>query len=980
MEGGEPTLLHFDAKQTGDLRKLHSLLRPMPTMESLLVELEAVALRAPLGRDFLKDFRWARKRMNEAWSGLDAAGAEQGRVRQELSMITLNRLIFLSFVQERGWLDKRPQFLSEVFAQALQRGQNLYREVLCPLFFGVLNTPPEQREAYAQSWGQIPFLNGGLFASSHWEKCFPERGLDNRVLLEVVQRLFERYEFSPNETAELPGNRRCVDPVILGRVFEALMEQDQRSQSGSFYTPRHVVQRMVQEAFGALFLDLCQQCSATSGQELDSAIERLCVEHDASGLSPELACSLDRRLASIRILDPAAGSGAFVLGAFDALVSIRMALSERFGVPHALHELARHVATHNLYGVDLLPEAIRLCELRLWLALSMGEPQQAIKEIEALPNLDLCLRQGDALVEVQDTALSDDELDSLRSEMIVLKSAYACSSGAEKAQLASRISGCERAMFVRRSALLLEKLEAQLEAFDSLAASPSLLSQPRGLRAPELELCAQLRAQHKLLSETLEQARRCERLPEFNFALHFPEVSCAGGFDLLIGNPPWVRPHHLSVTTKRAMRQRFRVCYRSAWRPGAGLGGGLAAGQVDMAAVFAERSWQLLRPGGVSALLLPSKLFTALGAGAFRRECLRMSRPLLIVDWSRQRLFGASTYPAFLLSRRQSEELRGQETVLRVERHGTEAESFHLPRRRISLVSGDTASPWLLLAPDAEGRRHPFSHHQHLLGQRFELRRGVLTGCNELFVPSAVLPEGSLCRLRLANGEEPVVESAMLYPLLRGCDVAPYQAGVQRSLLMTHRRDGEVLPALPRETAAFLSRHLETLQGRADYRQRMPPWTLFRVHAALFGPKVLWRDIAKRVEAVYLPSQPQEKPAIALNSLYYCSVRSDAEGYLLSAYLNSSFVRQRCEALAEPAQGGHFRFFSWVMGLLPWPFEDVPKAYRDEICALSQSLHQGQTPEPQRRSSLRRVDELVLEALDACARRWGTEGILRSPA
>src|SRR5690606_17551014 len=142
--------------------------------------------------------------------------------------------------------------------------------------------------------------------------------------------------------------------------------------------------------------------------------------------------------------------------------------------------------------------------------------------------------------------------------------------------------------------------------------------------------------------------------PFFAFGLHFAEVVRDGGFDVIVGNPPWVRPHRQSRELKSRIRKRYQSCHRSTWATGARLGRSLKAGQVDLSAVFIERALQLVAPGGVVSMLVPAKLFAALGAGGLRRTLSQQSEVLSIVDWSQstEQMFGATTYPAMLMLRR----------------------------------------------------------------------------------------------------------------------------------------------------------------------------------------------------------------------------------------------------------------------------------------------------------------------------------------
>src|SRR6185295_12880045 len=156
----------------------------------------------------------------------EACPCEEQEALDDQALLILSRLLFLSFIQQKGWLNGERRFLFDRLSTA-----NYYANVLRPLFFGCLNTAPHDRDEAAKALGRIPYLNGGLFEPSRHEPL----DLPDELMQRVITDVFERFDFSSDEHDEAGTH---VDPEMLGKVFESLMAEDERAASGSFYTPK----------------------------------------------------------------------------------------------------------------------------------------------------------------------------------------------------------------------------------------------------------------------------------------------------------------------------------------------------------------------------------------------------------------------------------------------------------------------------------------------------------------------------------------------------------------------------------------------------------------------------------------------------------------------------------------------------------------------------------------------------------------------
>lgn len=401
-------------------------------------------------------------------------GSEEERDQQvsRFAKKLLGQIVFLYFLQKKGWLgvaeDKAwgtgsKRFMRERHNQVIEKGGNYYRDFLQYLFYEAL---ADERKGqgdpgyYARFNCRIPFLNGGLFEADYdWRNEAIElpnslfhndektkAGDEGTGILDV----FDRYNFTIKEDEPLE-KEVAVDPEMLGKVFENMLEVGERKRKGAFYTPREIVHYMCQESLihyldnrlniyaaapelaepqGDIFgnVDGQQSHGGTNIKapkaDLQILIRKghLALENDTRVLGagketrdykfqlPEPirlhAKEIDAALNDIKACDPAIGSGAFPVGLLHEIVNARLALAPHSGNAHGIYELKRHAIGESIYGVDIDASAIDIARLRLWLSLIVDEEDYG--KIEALPNLDYKIVRGDSLLGIDDAGNVDD--------------------------------------------------------------------------------------------------------------------------------------------------------------------------------------------------------------------------------------------------------------------------------------------------------------------------------------------------------------------------------------------------------------------------------------------------------------------------------------------------------------------------------------------------------------------------------------------
>jgi len=323
----------------------------------------------------------------------------------------LGRIVFLYFVQKKGWLgasdinysDGLGDFIKQLFNKS---GGNdiFYSNWLTVLFFDTLNKE-RANDDFKMPDGKtmkVPFLNGGLFDKEEFDehlltfksKLFHNPYFEDTILtknnkgnargfLDFLDAFnFTIYEDSPDD------HTIAVDPEMLGHIFENLLEDNK--DKGAFYTPKEIVHYMCQESLTEY---LC-----TTLQIKDEVAEREAVNHLLKHkvvdevLKPELA-ELEKALDNVKICDPAIGSGAFPMGLLQEIFSVKELIAYETGKPWKPAETKLNIIQNSIYGVDIEKGAVDIARLRFWLSLVVDEEKP-----KALPNLDYKIVVGNSLI------------------------------------------------------------------------------------------------------------------------------------------------------------------------------------------------------------------------------------------------------------------------------------------------------------------------------------------------------------------------------------------------------------------------------------------------------------------------------------------------------------------------------------------------------------------------------------------------------
>lgn len=529
----------------------------------------------------------------------------------DFALLLLSRLMFIYFIQRKGWIAGDPDFMANYwqrYCKATGGGDgHFYDRWLHPLFFQAFQDsgtaaailhldymPEDLRQALRNA----PYLNGGLFAKSEPDRKYADKFSIPDAYFESLLHasddlagkvgFLERYNFTICEDSPL-DQEVAVDPEMIGRVYESLVnisepgsdvsgDRDKQRQAGIFYTPRTEIDLMCRLALSDY---LCNHLGEQHRDLIYQLLFSLEAEEkqraDVAVASADLWPKVAELLRSVTVVDPACGSGSFLVGMLGILADLRLRADPFVGSNPTQYELHREIIRNNLYGVDVMEWACHIAELRLWLQLVIHatlRPGELQGPRPLLPNLSFKVLQGDSLVqelggvnlahlktEADISTATKSELRRLRSKKLEFYDADHQYSREEQEQLRLQ----ERKLFRSICRDKRDGLRHRIRDIDHKLAEirPTLIGQEQAVQGKEREELQQRRAELEAQLENLEKVLKAigdkGQVP-FVWDLAFVEIfeGDRKGFDIVIGNPPYVRQQRIADPQGRQERGHYK--------------------------------------------------------------------------------------------------------------------------------------------------------------------------------------------------------------------------------------------------------------------------------------------------------------------------------------------------------------------------------------------------------------------------------------
>ena len=511
-----------------------------------------------------------------------ARQGKSGAVYHDYVKKLMGRIVFLHFLQKKGWLCGDSNFMLDTFNKN-NRQSDYLESVLESLFFGILNTEPAKREQvfsnnswqqrWVGQWASIPYLNGGLFerdAVDDLKIVLPETIFSN------LFAFLASYNFTVDEND--PDDAEIgVDPEMLGKIFESLLEDNKAK--GAFYTPKEIVRYMCKESLIAYL--------ATKLPDVADSVIRTFVEHHE--MQPELEPyrdTLSQVLREVKICYPAIGSGAFPMGLLNELWRCREALEPT----ESRVALKKEIIENNIYGVDIERGAIDIARLRFWLSIVVDSEQA-----EPLPNFDYKFMQGNSLIE----SYQGFDLSRIAGKTV------------------GRPSTSTQLVIGLDSDLSRKNLQKLLREYFSVTDH-----QQKALMRTAIndEVKTLIRESLGGTTATLAQLDQLDPSANQNFFLWhtwFKDIFDKGGFDIVIGNPPYINIANLTDDGIRKFYQRNYKTVRN---------------KSDLYSIFTEHAHSILKRSGICSYIFSNSWLGTDSFSLFRRFLIEETKVLKLVD------------------------------------------------------------------------------------------------------------------------------------------------------------------------------------------------------------------------------------------------------------------------------------------------------------------------------------------------------------
>ena len=741
------------------------------------------ALTKQFYRDLFEWYQWAVSDASNITFPNDTAIEDDDRDDIEKKIIRMiTRIMFVWFIKQKELVPDRifdADFLSTIlkdFDPYSKTEGNYYNAILQNLFFGTLNRAIKDENGntrkfassskrdvktlyrYAELFSiskqevinlfaEVPFLNGGLFEcldktrySDGVEQCYNFDGFsrndarfaDGRFKHRAVvpNNLFfaaeiglisilSRYNFTIEENS--PEEQQvALDPELLGKVFENLLgaynpetRETARNQSGSFYTPREIVNYMVDES---LIAYLGNNDFVRSLFSSDFSFDE--AEAEEYKRTAE-------RLKRVKILDPACGSGAFPMGLLNRIVEIL----ERISPDENVYDLKLLVIENCLYGSDIQSIAAQITKLRFFISLICDCEKDASKPnfgIPTLPNLETKFVSANTLIakkkrDLQGNLFENPEIEQTKRKLAEIRHKhFSAKSASTKYRLRKED----------------EELRGELI---------NLLSDDNGFAQDDAKQLAKWNPYDQNDTSSFFD-------PEWMFGV-------ADGFDIVIGNPPYIQLQNNSGE----LAKLYEDCgYSTFARTG------------DIYCLFYERGWQLLKKGGYLCYITSNKWMRAGYGDKTRGFFANKTNPMLLIDFAGVKIFESATVDTNILLFSKSDNLH--KTLCAVTNKQNKDSVNNLSdfvRQQNSICDFSHSDSWVILSPIEQSIKRKIEKvGTPLKDWDIQINYGIKTGFNEAFIISTKKREEILANCQTEDERKKTAE--LIRPILRGRDIKRY--------------------------------------------------------------------------------------------------------------------------------------------------------------------------------------------------------------
>ena len=824
----------------------------------------------------------------------------------------LGRIVFIQFLQKKGWMGV-PQdstwgsgdtaFLKNLFKYSTEAQQeNFLDEVLEPVFSNALDSDRRDNNDLfdtnvnfaSGSIVKIPYLNGGLFERDSLDELqvrFPKEYFAD------LFDLFDQYNFTIDEND--PNDAVVgVDPEMLGLIFENLLEDNK--DKGAFYTPKKIVQFMCKESLiqylKQSIKDFIEKESKRKNKDIAILNDaKLLLAEDGKVISDfvntnESSKTIDIRtnailinhlLSVVKICDPAIGSGAFPLGLLNEIFNCRRALHNIIDSNSVISNasLKKEILQKNIYGVDIEKGAVDIARLRFWLSIIVDEESP-----NSLPNLDFKIMQGNSLLESFDGVdLSDFEKTNIRAKYLATD-LFATDSG-----LLSELN------------FIINKYFDTSDHYKKRSYLKDIGEHVKKILLSKLKDSDNQEIYNKIINLKIENPFI------FLWHIYFAPVFDDGGFDIVIGNPPYIQLQKatgVKVLDKKGKQidQKLGDIYaeekfESFERTG------------DIYCLFYEKGFSLLKEHGTLCYITSNKWMRAGYGESLRNYFATKTNPLKLLDLSGAKIFDNATVDVNILLSEKAENQGNTQACSLTEKTGVNNLSLYLNQNQ-SECPFTTKDSWVILSKIEQSIKRKIESVGTPLKDWKDIKiyRGVLTGCNEAFIISTDKRNEILNNC--SSEDERTRTDEIIRPILRGRDIKRYGYDWDNKWLIatfpSRHYDIDLYPALKSYLLKFGKEKLEqsgkkyqingvlvksrkkTNNQWFETQDSIAYWDLF------FQPKICWKAVGRRLafalveEGIYLTAPASFISGDSNNEILLAYLCSAVANYYINQYSDST--------------------------------------------------------------------------------------------
>lgn len=692
----------------------------------------------------------------------------------------LGRLVFLYFLQKKHWLgasnknydDGDTNFLFNLFNYNNDSKDNFYNKWLSKLFFNALNTANRTNDGFELPNGNsvwIPFLNGGLFEEHqepkrHREIQFPP------TLFELLFKFFNGYNFTIYENSP-EDHTVAVDPEMLGHIFENLLEDNK--DKGAFYTPKEIVHYMTQESL----IEYLKTHLSHSREVIESLIKN----HITTAFTREDLKKVEKLIDTVKICDPAIGSGAFPMGLLQEIFALKAVIHYELGYSvWSPAKIKQDIIQNSIYGVDIEEGAVDIARLRFWLSLVVDEPTP-----KPLPNLDYKIMQGNSLLESYDgidlsnLATADEQIideqatinfgDGFQTKVTLFdavsmeqfqtlmnkyfspeewekKTKEKVDKIAVKKQISNIIEGKIHAKIFKEKEATENKIKTFERKFNIKKEADLKKLNTKGKEFKDYEILKKRYSEIEIIENELIAFQNTDERPYFLWHLFFADVFTDGGFDIVIGNPPYIQLQKNSGYLANLYKdEKFETFERTG----------------DIYALFYEKGINVLKEKGILTFIT-SRQWMRSSYGESLRGFFAKNNPLTLLDLGSGVFDSATVDTNIILVQKQ--EYQDNLSVIVLE---NKKDIPHLKRDKFSYLKINKNDAWSILNKNELYIKTQIEKFGVPLKEwDINIYRGVVTGLNDAFI----IDDKKKNELLNTNP----LNKKVIKPLLRGRDLKKY--------------------------------------------------------------------------------------------------------------------------------------------------------------------------------------------------------------